>query len=271
MVPADGHPGAGLAAGAGEGEVAWFAPVFPVAAPLGEPQGEAGLEPVLGGGDGGVRMHCVCARLCTCVCAHGCTACLHGCAHVCAPCVHGCVHMCICMCHRGRCHSPPPPPAPAHLGTLVVPPGRGEGCRCPGTEATRGAPGFTLRGWGRDPPQPAPPAPAPAATNPLSGVALFSLEAKQRCPISTPLLPTPRHSAGNTRHGAVWSWCQHCGVAAANTMAVPSLPTPAARGAHCPGSPWGPVARPIRGALRGVSRTGRRGRDGVSMGAAPCL
>lgn len=54
LEPVDGPPGAGLAASAGEGEVAWFAPVFPIAAPLGEPQREAGLEPVLslGGGDG---------------------------------------------------------------------------------------------------------------------------------------------------------------------------------------------------------------------------
>lgn len=47
LVPADGPPGARLAASAGEGEVAWFAPVFPVAAPLGEAHREAGLEPVL--------------------------------------------------------------------------------------------------------------------------------------------------------------------------------------------------------------------------------
>lgn len=97
LVPADGHPGARLAAGAGEGEVAWFAPVFPVAAPLGEPQREARLEPVLGGRDG-----CVC---CVCLWVHCMLAWV--CTRVCAPCVHGCVHMCICVCCRGWCDSPP--------------------------------------------------------------------------------------------------------------------------------------------------------------------
>lgn len=53
LVPTDGHPGAGLAASAGEGTVAWLALMVPIAAPL----GEVGLE----SGAGGMG----CAQLCS--------------------------------------------------------------------------------------------------------------------------------------------------------------------------------------------------------------
>lgn len=86
--------------------VARFAPVFPVAAPLGEAQRETQSESVLGGGDGSA-LH---AWLCTCVCMA---------VHTCARSV--CVFMCVFMCPRGWCDSLPPHPN-AHLGTLLVPP-----------------------------------------------------------------------------------------------------------------------------------------------------
>lgn len=211
LVPADGHPGARLAAGAREGEVAWFAPMVPVAAPLDEPQRGARLEPVLGGGDRGV---CV-LRVCTA-------------AHV-------CVHLCICVCRRGWCDLPPPPRAPAHLGTLAVPPGQGEAWCCPGTEAAHGGPVFTLsvRAW--DTPSQDPPRWCPQLQTRSPG-SPFSPWKESRGAPSAPRLRGP--------HGAVWSWCQHRGVAPTLSPCPrcqhppPAVPAPPAHlGARRPGRP----------------------------------
>lgn len=142
LVPADGPPGAGLAASAGEGEAARFAPMFPVAAPLGEPQREAGLEWVLGAGDGGcwgcLWAHCVLAQVCTRVPLH-------------VP--QGMVSL-----------TPHPVPRDEVKGVG-------------GAKAAQRAQGCTLR-CGDGTPQTASPTLLLVATNRLSRVALFSLEGK---------------------------------------------------------------------------------------------
>lgn len=218
---------------------------------------------------------------------------------MCARCVHAWVHcmlawvrtlhVCICTSPRawGDSLPAPPPQRPSPFGDFGSATGVSRRLALPwqregggGAEAAHGAQGFTLRVCGQDPPQPAPPTLVPAATNPLSRVTLFSLEGKQRVPISIPAPQLPGHSQppgtapcvapwDNTHHGAVWSGHRHRGTAAADAIPVPPLLPPITHGAHSPGSPWGPVARPIHGALRGASRTGRRGCAGVSTGDCP--
>jgi len=130
--------------------------------------------------------------------------------------------------------------------------------------STRGS-AVQSQGVGMGPPQPAPPTPVPVATNPLSGVPLFSLEGKQRGPVSAPArgspgTPGPPAQPCASLLGVTPAMELTPGVAVATTVPTPLVTTP---GAH---SPWGLVARPMHGALRGAGRTGRRRHAGVGEG-----